>query len=261
MNKQVRIPFAAVLLASSVLLAILQMTPMSKSLFGFVRLVTLMSVLPILVDLVLCYALFAKQRNTIVVLAIAGNVILLLIGVVKSLPAIPSISSVLGLLAYVLLLMFALALCEQTAIKTDLSKLKIFASKRYYLPALLLLINCSLYTFRLVNNGVSLEYIVVNTIDSLLNCIIVFSLAKWLVSPEVKERGGIANKLGVKSGLVIAIVVALLLALIGSGSLKPDKDTGNLKQGICSHCHGSGKSEFGNTCGWCDGYGFWSIYE
>lgn len=61
-------------------------------------------------------------------------------------------------------------------------------------------------------------------------------------------------------GWLIAVVVVAILCAIGSCD-SGSNTKGERHQGICSHCHGSGRTEYGKECGWCDGYGFWTFYD
>ena len=65
-----------------------------------------------------------------------------------------------------------------------------------------------------------------------------------------------------KKSWIIAIVVILILALIGSCSAGGSgSKSGRLVTGTCSHCHGAGVTEYGNECGWCNGTGAWAFYD
>jgi len=64
-----------------------------------------------------------------------------------------------------------------------------------------------------------------------------------------------------KSGWIIAVVIILLLALVGSCSNGSSSGSGRLVTGKCSHCNGSGFSKYGNPCGWCNATGSWAFYD
>lgn len=76
MEKKLRTPFAAILLTISVILSILKITPLSMRLLGFKGTAHILTVLPIVIDALLCCCLWLKKRNIIVVLAMAGKLIL-----------------------------------------------------------------------------------------------------------------------------------------------------------------------------------------
>lgn len=64
--------------------------------------------------------------------------------------------------------------------------------------------------------------------------------------------------------IIIAIVAIFLIASVGNSnnsSSSHNKGEKRLVSGTCSHCHGSGKTEYGRECGYCNGTGFWAYYD
>lgn len=212
MEKKLRTPFAAILIAVSILLSILSFTPISMRFFGHRQLLGASSILPVVIDIVLCYTLFAKKRNTLMVAALACYTIPPLLAIVRSLPSL-NINSILILAAYFLLFLIATATCDDSKIK--LPKLEKSVIKLYALPGLLVAINTVITVFRFIRGEADYNYIIYKYTTLTLSCISTFSIAYWLTkSPEAKTDGGIIKALGIKPKWIVALVVILILLII-----------------------------------------------
>ncbi|MBR6822894.1 MAG: hypothetical protein IKM87_07000 [Clostridia bacterium] len=70
-----------------------------------------------------------------------------------------------------------------------------------------------------------------------------------------------------KKGLSLGslIIFGIILVFLLSMCSGPSNSSGTPKKGyhyekrLCSHCKGAGKTDYGATCLWCDGYGYYTI--
>ncbi len=167
MNKHIRIPIILLIMSVIQILRFINIRIQSSlDLIFFI-----FSVLSIAADLVLCFVLFAKKRGNTLMTVLGFAVLLELIYLFVNL----NIWSILSFSAHALLLVFALAVCEQTLIKADFTRIKEFASDYYYLPALLYLAASAYSILGLFGNIYSLLAAVTNA----LNVVVFFLFGKW----------------------------------------------------------------------------------
>ena len=169
MNKHIRIPIILLVMSVIQVLRLVGIPILSLSSgdwFFFI-----FSVVSIAADLALCFVLFANKRDNTLIMALGFRVLLKLIYLFVDL----NVWSILGFSAHGLLLVFALAVCEQTLVKTDLTRIKEFASDYYYLPALLYLVASAYSILGLFGNIYSLLAAVTNA----LNVVVFFLFGKW----------------------------------------------------------------------------------
>jgi len=68
-----------------------------------------------------------------------------------------------------------------------------------------------------------------------------------------------------KSKIGILIIVLLLLALLTTMMVgltacgEKDRDPSHYNYYTCTHCHGSGRTQSGSKCGYCDGTGMYAV--
>ena len=130
MDKKLRTPIAAVLL---IIITAIRLFQLSDELFHYKLILNFRTILSLVIDLALCFTLFTKKRNNILVMVLGCSALLKFI----YLASYFSILNLLSFGAYALLFVFSLALCEQTFVKADLSKIKELASKLFFLPAVI----------------------------------------------------------------------------------------------------------------------------
>lgn len=71
----------------------------------------------------------------------------------------------------------------------------------------------------------------------------------------MNKKGYVSSK-----GWVVALVVIILLAIIGKAcGGETDKDPSHYNFYTCNHCHGSGKTQSGAECKWCNGTGQYAV--
>lgn len=182
MNKKIRTPLAAILLIIITVLNLLQFIDLFHVLIRF----NILYNITIAIDLVLCIALFAKKFNNTIVIVLGCRTLMTLIQLVQSF----HLFNILNFVAYALLTAFALAMCEQTLIKVDLSKVKEIGNKLFYLPAIVYLASNAYSIYRTVRIYLLMEsYIIpIHTIvTTLLYSIVLLNLAMWLKDPYIKE--------------------------------------------------------------------------
>ena len=182
MDKKIRTPFAAILLILTAALNVFQFTDICIEIFRFGKIFNVFTAITLGIELVLCGVLFAKKYNNILVIVLGCQTIIPLYYLVRYF----SIVKLLDFVAYALLAIFALAVCEQTLVKADLTKIKELFSKLFYLPAIINLVLgvCDLVTF--ANRGGNIS--VITIADILLNGIILLNLGMWLKDPYTKEK-------------------------------------------------------------------------
>ena len=108
MNKKMRTPFAAILL---ILIAVSNVV----TIMGTYYRPNIIFILTLVIELALGGILFAKKYNNVLVIALGCRTLVTLLGGFYY-------TNLLMVMAYALLTVFALALCEQTLVKADLSK-------------------------------------------------------------------------------------------------------------------------------------------
>lgn len=186
MDKKIRTPFAAILLILIAALNVFQFTDICFELFGFKIIFDVFTAIILGIELVLCGVLFAKKYNNILVIVLSCQIIIPLYSLVRYF----SIVGLLNFVAYALLAIFALAVCEQTLVKADLTKIKELFSKLFYLPAIIIVLS---FFFTFANRGgnisvIPIADILLNGADFLLNGIVLLNLGMWLKDPYVKEK-------------------------------------------------------------------------
>lgn len=62
-----------------------------------------------------------------------------------------------------------------------------------------------------------------------------------------------------KKGLVIAGIIIVLLAIGYACGGEKDKDPTHYNYYKCTHCGGSGKTQSGAECKWCNGTGMYAV--
>lgn len=160
MNKHTRIPIILLIMSVVQILRFINIRIQSSlDLIFFI-----FSVLSIAADLVLCFVLFAKKRGNTLIIVLGFAVLLELIYLFVNL----NIWSILSFSAHVLLLGFAIAVCEQTLVKADFTRIKEFASDYYYLPALLYLAASAFSILGFFGNIYSLLAAVTNALNVLV---------------------------------------------------------------------------------------------
>ena len=130
-TKQVRTPSAAITFL--ILCVGLQIWNFAENLLnGFVNTSIF---IPVAINVFVCYALFTKKRNNILVIAVGCRAL-------NDLFALISYFGIINLLYFLsssLLLISTIALCNQTFIKADLTNIRKFTKKFFFLPAVLAL--------------------------------------------------------------------------------------------------------------------------
>ena len=183
MNKKIRTPFAATLLITIVAFTVLQFICASfGGIFrGGMRL-SIFSAITLAINLVLCGVLFAKKFNNIVVIVLGCLTLMRLIELVKSF----SLFNLIDFVAFALLTVFALAVCEQTLVKADLSKVKEIFKELFYLPAIVYSVSmvCYLVLWAVICYSIS----VFTILNTLLTFILLLNLGMWLKDPYSKEN-------------------------------------------------------------------------
>lgn len=200
MNKKIRTPLAAFLLAIASVLIIFKTIQDHMQGFYFDDIFDYIHYCVFRVlALALCVILFAKKRNILLIITLGCETLFLIYYVVRYF----SLYNVIDFIVYALLTVFAVSVCEQTLIKADLSKLKAFTNKFFYLPAILSLANNvidAIDYFNFLDSRVDFEgfyeiidFIINNNRDFIYTIIIdilyvfvIFSLGKWLKDPYVK---------------------------------------------------------------------------
>ena len=178
MNKKLRTPFAAILL---IIIAVLDIFQLIDN-FLHIDILIVFSAIALGIELVLCGVLFAKKYNNILVIVLGCQTLMPLYYFVRFF----SIVNLLDFVAYALLAVFALSVCEQTFVKADLTKIKELFSKLFYLPAIIYLVSRVCYLVTLANRGGNISVIGIACI--LLNGIILLNLGMWLKDPYAKEK-------------------------------------------------------------------------
>ena len=162
-----------------------QFTDLFIEIFHFGKEFNVFSAITLAIELVLCGTLFAKKFNNIVVIVLGCQTLMTLIDLVRYF----SLINLLDFVAYALLSVFALAVCEQTLVKADLSKVKEICNKLFYLPAIVYLVSnvCDLITFT-SRVGTIKVFLIVNIVNILLYGIVLLNLGMWLKDPYSKEK-------------------------------------------------------------------------
>ncbi len=179
-NKKIRMPIAAILLAASVLVQLLTTNLRHLSVLGYIT---------IAANVFICYVLFTKKRDNMLIYALGAGTVMSLIGLLMGF----NLATLLSFLANAALLAYAVSVSEQTLLKVDLSQIKTLGDKFYYAPAALLLlakvisvsnmfkaiglaVGGGLYALGFVN--------VFSSIFSILvGCGYMLTLASWLKDP------------------------------------------------------------------------------
>lgn len=179
MNKKIRTPFAAILLIVIAVFQIFEFTDICIALFNYKVSFGILSVTSLAINLALCGILFAKKYNNILVIVLGCQTLIDIVILIRYF----SISDLLVLVADTLLTIFALAVCEQTFLKTDLSKTKKLANKLFYLPAILYLA-CEVYCL-IADADIAMW---MHLIPTFLYTIVLLNLGMWLKDPYSKEN-------------------------------------------------------------------------
>ena len=183
MNKKLRTPIAAILLIIITAIRLFQLSDICAELFYYKLNLNFLTILSLVIDLALCFALFTKKRNNILVIVLGCSALLEFI----YLASYFSILNLLSFAAYALLFIFSLALCEQTLVKADLSKIKEFANKLFFLPAVIPLA-LTLYNWIRVMGIPDSFMPPLNTVIAILQFIVLLSVAMWLKDPYAKSQ-------------------------------------------------------------------------
>lgn len=195
MEKKIRTPIAAVLLLIACIANIIHLMIRQVNIYGQIRLAPILApitVIPIVLDLVLCVMLFKKNRSNILCIvlgciALFGLYPLVFPGRFQLLSK--TVANLLFFAAYVLQFGLAMVLSEQTFIKADLSKFKTLGKKFYFLPAVLCFVGVVIST-RYVPTLIEL----LKLISELLRIVAIFLLAKWLKDPYAKPVSETENR-------------------------------------------------------------------
>lgn len=187
MDKKLRTPIAAIMFVIIPLLSFFEYTDISAALFHYkVVSFRFWGFASDVICLALGFTLFAKKRDNILCIVLGCSTLIKFVNLILYF----NIFNLLCFVVYALLLIFALAYCEQTLIKTDMSKIKELAGKLFFLPALIFL---ALNIFYWINIRIkdpdpyfSLPFL--NILSNLLYCIAFFTLAKWLKDPYVTPK-------------------------------------------------------------------------
>lgn len=171
MEKKIRMPLAPVFLIIACILDVIYSCIIQKPSF--------FTILSLIVDLALCYALFTKRRDVVLVGILGANAIVDLI----SLLLFFSIGGFLTFAATAILFLFALSVCEKSPIQGDFSKIKEYTEKFYYLPAALYLLSFVINFFR----PFGLLFGLLPLIYRALSLAFLFTLGTWLKDPYEKE--------------------------------------------------------------------------
>ena len=182
MSKKIRTPFAAILLIITTVLNVFQFTDLCLDIFYFGKVFNVFSAITLAIELVLCGTLFAKKFNNIVVIVLGCQTLMTLIDLVRYF----SLINLLDFVAYALLTVFALAVCEQTLVKADLSKVKEIGKKLFYLPTIVYLVSSVCYLITLTTRGGTIT--VFHIVGILLYGIVLLNLGMWLKAPYSKEK-------------------------------------------------------------------------
>lgn len=182
-TKKIRTPFATTLLIIIVALNVFQFIAFRLGILRVGMILTVYSAITLAIELVLCGTLYAKKFNNIVVIVLGCQTLMTLIDFVKYF----SLISLLNFAAHALLTVFALAVCEQTLVKADLSKVKEIGNKLFYLPAIVYLVSSVYYSIMIARKSVD-PGIVFLIVNRLLYGIVLLNLGMWLKDPYLKEK-------------------------------------------------------------------------
>ena len=58
---------------------------------------------------------------------------------------------------------------------------------------------------------------------------------------------------------MVAVVLLLFTSILTVIGCTEDRDTSHYNYYRCPHCHGSGKTQSGASCGWCNGTGMYAV--
>ena len=171
---------AAILLAISLGLTLLTYPIL---VFGWIMGTTTFSfssVIMLVVNAALCVVLFLKRRDVVLLGALAVRALVQLLSW--------NLNGFLCFLAWSILLVLALCVVKQNAIKLDLSKTAPLCKKLCFVPAALIAF-CALIAFvqGLVGHT-PVILAVIRLITSVLPVAVAFSLAQWLVDPYEKKK-------------------------------------------------------------------------
>ena len=141
--------------------------------------------IPTAINVFVCYALFTKKRNNILVIAVGCRALNALYSLISSI----GIINLLYFLSSSLLLIATIALCNQTFVKVDLTNIRKITKKFFFLPALLALVGAICLWFRITHiDEYSYSRLSIWTIArDIFECLFLLSFAKWLVKPFVKQ--------------------------------------------------------------------------
>jgi len=209
MNKKIRTPIAAYMLIVLAVLRIFDVLKLTELRVHNSFYVSSALVIEIVIDLVLCGILFAKKYNNILVIALGCNALLDVIYLVTSF----SIYNLLYLAAHALLTVHALAACEQTLIKADLSKIRDFSNKLFNLPAIIYLIPDIILSLRGGTLGM------LGVIKLLLGGFTLLSIGAWLKNPysEIKPNISTNSSEGINDEVYCGLGKHILLLLFTFG--------------------------------------------
>lgn len=184
MNKKIRTPFATIALIILTVLQIFEFTDICSELFDYSIHFNIFTAINLVIGLVLCVILITKQYNNILVIVLGCQTLIDVVFLIRFF----SISNFLALAAHALLTVFALAVCEQTFLKTDLSKIKKLADKLFYLPAILYLA-CEVYCLIVeIIYPYPWGLLWLSHIIAFLNVFVLLNLGMWLKDPYYKSE-------------------------------------------------------------------------
>ena len=182
MTKKIRTPLAAIMLLILVILRIICHTDLY--IFNMRYGIRFDTIAPLIIFAALTITLFAKKFNTIPVIVLGAytfvNFIILILHF--------SLYNIINLLVVAALTTFALSVCEQNLIKTDLSKIKQICCKFYYLPAALYMANELLFRLIAYPSEYISETFFIPVILPTLTAIAFLNLGMWLKDPYAKEK-------------------------------------------------------------------------
>lgn len=181
-TKQVRTPSAAITFL--ILCVGLQIWNFAENLLNGYVFTSLF--IPVAINVFVCYALFTKKRNNILVIAVGCRVLNDLFALISSI----GIINLLYFLSSSLLLIATIALCNQTFVKADLTNIRKITKKFFFLPAILALVSTICICVRMpFMYGYSYLGSIISstTAGNIFDCLFLLTFAKWLVKPFVKQ--------------------------------------------------------------------------
>lgn len=246
MNKKMRTPIAAILLTIITILDIFKLI-YNWELYNVINTQNILVILRIAINVVLCIALFTKKQDNFLLIVLGSTALLEFVELIKhfSYPNL-LLLELLSFLSYALLPILVLPFCEQTFVKSDLSKLKKLSSKLIFLPAIL-----SIATTYFGYKGIQRLslYLSVSLLSDLLRFAFFLILPIWTKKPYTKSDDDATNTQSnndtdhtkkIFRRLMISIFVlaiGVILMFLDAGEI-----TG-INVGTCLKCWGKGVVE------------------